>query len=450
MMSVLKNPPATRKNRPVPYRILLVFACLLFAAHALAQEEPPEPECSEENIDACDPDTISKWVQWALVTGPDHVEKRLSINALPGNPLFESPRLDAWRARKALISKERGVDWSSEYVWAVMRATESLGEKTSVGGAFRTYGLWEAVGRGKQNSGALIWKLEHRHAWGSNVSPAEMSAEIGYLGLVHSTLSGDGLWLANLYWRQRFRDRKFILHGGWVDVGDYVDTFVLGDPWSNFFNATFQIGGGTMPVPAEGLGLAVGAHLAEKAYLIGGFVDANSNPNSPFDSIDDFFSDQEYFTHLELGWNTDKSNAFMRNAHITLWHIDERVDKDALDGWGFNLAWTWILNRHWTTFLRAGYSEDAGAGLEKSVSTGFAWSKTLGGNQLGVGLNWGEPSESTWGGGLPEQTTLEVYYRIQLFRELFITPDLQFVHNPALHPEQGSLWVLGLRARLAF
>jgi porin len=73
-----------------------------------------------------------------------------------------------------------------------------------------------------------------------------------------------------------------------------------------------------------------------------------------------------------------------------------------------------------------------------------------GGNQLGVAYNFGVPNESTWGPGLDDQHTLELFYRVQLWKEIAITPDIQYIRNPALNPDDSSLWVFGLRARLAF
>ncbi len=88
--------------------------------------------------------------------------------------------------------------------------------------------------------------------------------------------------------------------------------------------------------------------------------------------------------------------------------------------------------------------------MERSLSTGFAYQTVPGGNQLGVAYNWGKPNESTWGPGLDNQQTLEVFYRIQLWKEIAITPDVQYIRNPALNPSASSMWVWGLRARLAF
>ena len=52
--------------------------------------------------------------------------------------------------------------------------------------------------------------------------------------------------------------------------------------------------------------------------------------------------------------------------------------------------------------------------------------------------------------GLDDQVSVEVYYRIQLWEELALTPDVQYIRNPAINPEASSLLVVGLRSRFAF
>ncbi len=70
-------------------------------------------------------------------------------------------------------------------------------------------------------------------------------------------------------------------------------------------------------------------------------------------------------------------------------------------------------------------------------------------NLLGFGLNWGRPSESSFGPDLDEQWTVELFYRWQLTPDLAVTPDIQFIVDPALNPDEDQLWVFGLRLRLA-
>jgi porin len=84
------------------------------------------------------------------------------------------------------------------------------------------------------------------------------------------------------------------------------------------------------------------------------------------------------------------------------------------------------------------------------VSGGFGYQNKPGGNQLGVGLNWGSPNSDTFGVDLDDQWISEVYFRIQLTENLRITPNLQIVVNPALNPDKNAVALFGLRAQMTF
>ena len=87
--------------------------------------------------------------------------------------------------------------------------------------------------------------------------------------------------------------------------------------------------------------------------------------------------------------------------------------------------------------------------MGKSVSAGLAYQKIAGHDVLGVGFNWEEPNEDTFGPGLKDQIILEMYYHFQLAEQFALTPDIQFIQDPALNPSENSLWIFGLRMRLA-
>ena len=96
-----------------------------------------------------------------------------------------------------------------------------------------------------------------------------------------------------------------------------------------------------------------------------------------------------------------------------------------------------------------GYADEGGSLMQKSVSVGFGFQPDPGGSVLGFGLNWGEVNEDTWGPNLRDQYTAELYYRWNLTPQFVITPDIEYLKNPALNQEEDSIWVFGLRARLA-
>ena len=99
-------------------------------------------------------------------------------------------------------------------------------------------------------------------------------------------------------------------------------------------------------------------------------------------------------------------------------------------------------------FFRAGFSEDGGALLERSVSAGLGHYMPGRGDLVALGLNWGRPS-TDFGPNPDEQITSEVFYRVQLSPNFALTPTVQYVNDPALNPGASSAWFLGVRARLA-
>ena len=85
---------------------------------------------------------------------------------------------------------------------------------------------------------------------------------------------------------------------------------------------------------------------------------------------------------------------------------------------------------------------------ERSVSVGLGYHTLKGRAVLGVGLNWSRPSEDTLGADLDDQYIAEIYFRWQVLKILTITPDVQFLFDPALNPDENVIAVFGIRARI--
>ena len=242
---------------------------------------------------------------------------------------------------------------------------------------------------------------------------------------------------------------KFSFVAGVVDATDYLTMYGLINPWTSFSNLAF-LTEPTIPIPNQGLGAAFGWMATRNIYLVGGLADSNSDPSEPGDMWDSFFDDSEYLKHIEIGWTSSQDRIYFDNIHLTYWHADERVNAATPDGWGLSFSYAKFFDDKWMPFLRIGYAEDGGSLYERSVGTGLGYYMAGTRDLLGVGLNWSKPSESSFGPGLNDQYTLEVYYRYQLSQNLALTPDIQYIKDPALNPDEDSLWVFGLRARLAF
>jgi len=339
---------------------------------------------------------------------------------------------------------EEGLNFSIDSV--TLAANQSLpgADDNASGGMLRFYGQWDVTGKGTASTGSPIWKLEHRHAY-TDTSPKDFLFGAGALGLDVPPFSDEETRLTNFYWKQRLNDGRSTIVAGMLDSTDYVDVFVLASPWTGFVNFAFSTGTTTIALPGDAaLGAAGATMLGDQFFVIGGLVDMLSDPTDPLEGFETFFDDNQYFKSIEFGWTPDQKNIYTDNIHVTIWHADESETQGTAEGQGYNLSYSRLFGQ-WLPFIRGGYSEDAGTLAAKSISLGTGYFG-LGGesNKLGVGFNWAEIDAAD------DQYTTEIFYLVKATKWLEVTPDIQWIKNPALNADESSITVLGLRGRAIF
>lgn len=343
--------------------------------------------------------------------------------------------------------QDNGVDIALDYSAVAVTANEVLpdSEDDASGGMLRFYGSWAAVNRGKPNTGSLVWKVEHRHAY-SDTSVKDFLFGAGALGLVTPPFSDEGGRLTNFYWKQRFNQGRGTVTAGFLDATDYFDVYALASPWTGFLNFAFSTGTTTTALPGDAtLGVAAASMLGEEWFVIGGITDMESDPTDPLEGFNTVADESNFFKSIEIGWTPSQSQIYLDNIHVAYWHADESIAQGTTKGQGINISAS-RMSGPWLPFLRAGFSEDAGTLTESSVSTGFAY-YGLGRetNNLGIAINWADIDESD-----DDQYTLEAFYFMKLGKYLEITPDVQYIKNPALNPEEDHITIIGVRARVVW
>ena len=368
--------------------------------------------------------------------GPDAVENQMATDS------------ETWDEWKKVLKDERGFAFSVDYTSVLLTASETFSDDNAAGGIARIYGAWDLWNEG---AGALVWKFEHRHRYG-DVSPFDFSlGQMGYVGLQEPPFNDSEFRTQNLYWRHRLNGGRSTLIAGVLDVTDYLDAFALASPWLHFMNFVFSTGSAAIGLPNDGaIGVAFGTMMTDNIYLIAGITDTNGDPGKPFDGFDNFFSDNEYFTSVEIGWTSSHQRIIFDNTHLTIWHKDRQVAAGVNSGWGFAFSFSRYLNDNFMPFVRGGYADDGGSLLQKSLSVGVGYRAQAFSGLLGVGLNWGEPNEDTFAPGLNDQYAIEVFYRVPVGKRFAVTADTQFIKDPALNPTESSIFMFNVRARFAF
>jgi len=68
---------------------------------------------------------------------------------------------------KKQVEEQYGFAFGFDYNALYQAATESLGDDHEAGAVLRIFGQWTAIGRGSENTGTLVYKVENRHRIGT-------------------------------------------------------------------------------------------------------------------------------------------------------------------------------------------------------------------------------------------------------------------------------------------
>lgn len=414
--------------------------CLLMASTGMnSGQAAPEPTDSQAQSVTERPlgGRSSSSNNAARFGGPNSVEEALAEDRVD----VERSGLDRWNAWKDGLDDRYGLKFSLEYNALGQGYSDSpVGEDWSASGNARFFGSWTLVGKDTPNPGSLVFRVDNRHAY-TDLAPQDAGIAAGSALPTGSLFSGREWGLVNLQWSQVILDGRGGVVVGFTPADDYFHAYALASPLTAFSNLAFSTGG-EIALPDTGLGIAAGTMLGEHWYWKGGVHDANGSSTAP--SLD-VIGDWELYKNLEVGWTSGQDKLFFNNLHLGVWHADERSEAGVPESWGIVGNASWYFEKYrLLPFLRGGWSDGDAALLDGQVSVGTG--KQFRERDLaGIGVSWGSPSAL----GLRDQWTTELFYRFQ-FRNLAITPSVQWVANPALNPEEDQLFVGSLRARAVF
>ena len=196
----------------------------------------------------------------------------------------------------------------------------------------------------------------------------------------------------------------------------------------------------SIAIPDTGFTAGIGYAIDDQWYLKLATHDANGSLDDPG------FFDQgaEFFSFVEFGWTPAIDDRDLKDVHITLWHVDQRVNENIPEGDGVAFGGSWSFDKEWIIFGRTGQSRGKASMMKRSTTVGVShiWKAYL--DVFGLAVNYSEPVNEK----LREQTTVETFLKVKLAQNIAITPSFQWLINPALNPQQDHIQIYGLRIRI--
>ncbi len=313
-------------------------------------------------------------------------------------------------------------------------------------GSLDIYGAWHLVDSATLGDGTLGFVYRDRNVW-SPLTGNQLAADAGLPWGINNSGSAAYNRFNQVWWQQSLLGEKLLIQAGKIDQTTHFNTNRVASSDGRDFLMQSLVYSQTIAFPANGLGFNLRYWPDPRLYVDAGLADANGNPDrKPNDSIDSFLQGH-YFEAVEIGFVPDMKTVSpaLGEGHYRLmgWHTAEASDHGA--GSGVALSVDQELPNQMVPFIRMGYCP-AGAGR---TSTEVDWGVVSvaplerSSDRLGFGATWAKPTAPS----THDQFAFELFYRAQMVDGFQITPDAEFIINPALNPNSNFQAVFGLRVR---
>jgi hypothetical protein len=444
------------------HRLAVVSCVVIFSGsgHLLAQEAGHEEATDGTQQESPGPEGGHTTEQYPADerrygTNRDPVE-RLNRSLPKSDSLFDASLPQSYSDFKTGLYEKHGLKLGVSYQSLYQKASESLTDTDSAwGGWFQFNGAWTAINRGQDLQGKLVLVLDGRHIINpsSHTAPGLLSIETGSLWPTDGAYLDWRIYPVSFFWEQRVKKERFAFRLGQEVALAVLDPFRFDEMKSSFTTSTLALPIATIPAGAPGLSLSAKWWPVKDSELY--FSGIVSDINSPEGKVDwgGLFETGEIFAGVEAGHFWIREDDDFDHAHLTLWYADEvsTAPWATKAGWGFKVSG----NKQWGRFVVFGdyaHNTAEGGGLgttntRQAVNLGAAHVNPLGNRgEVALGVSWGDPIA----GELRSQSGLEVYWKILVMSNLWLTPGIQYIVHPTFNPETDSFSIAQLKFSFFF
>jgi hypothetical protein len=426
---------------------------------------PAQDQGSSESADDTVEATASTNVQEEQDEYPGH-KRRFAANQDPLTRLDKSlPKpgslVDSFMPERLTqfkkgLHEKHGLKLGVSYQSLYQKASASLTDEDSAwGGWFLFNSAWTPLNRGQDWEGTLVFVLDARHIINpsTNAEPGIFHVDTGSLWPTDGAFYSWNLYPATFFWEQWGARDRFAFRVGQLAAIAIIDPFRFDEVKSSFTGTLMTNPFSIIPVAAPGLGVAAKWWPVKDSdlYVVGIISDINAQDGVV--SWNTVFQNGEIFAGGEVGYNRIRTKDDFDHAHLTLWHADEASTAawDTTAGWGFKLSGHKQLNR-FVVFGHYAYNTAEGGGLgatnsRRAVSVGAARIHPAGiKGEIALALSRSEPIDD----GFRSQSGLELYWKILVTPNLWLTPGVQYIVDPTFTLEIDRLWIPQIKFSLFF
>lgn len=331
------------------------------------------------------------------------------------------------------------------------------GENDVAAGWALLEGKWEMYNRGQDFEGSLVGTLDWRHTFTDGRDPAAWGTfDVGSLWPTDFGYVEWDPWVPVAFWEQWFTKDRFVLRLGQQNVGQIYDFFRFKDLRVAFSSTPFNAPASVIPFPGPGLGAAFELWPIKDStlYVVGTVNDMNFEIEEW--TWDDAIDDADFFYGLEVGYNWARAPGDFDHLHLNLFYADKPAENPlplfhSRSGWGIKVLGEKQMGR-FVGFGSYTYNTSKGGAFgatfaKHATTAGLAVLKPFGlRGEIGLGTSWAQPYDSD----LQSQFGVEGYWKLLLLPNMWVTPGVQVIFDPTFNPQEDTITIGQIKARLFF
>ncbi|HEX6829207.1 MAG TPA: carbohydrate porin [Burkholderiales bacterium] len=369
------------------------------------------------------------------------------------------------RARTRHSPYEEALDLYGDYSRLKARSEKEIGLSWSVDLSYLQQ--WGRPGGGSPDAQMLAtpgvdWVLFHSRSLGegslqfaytaarypTSRDAGDVQAALGLATPINDFPSRQNVF-AQLSYTHAFPGNSLLVSFGQYPFSNFDGNQYLNNQQQNFNNFLFAQNG-SQTYPNAGLGAYVQANLTSAVQFAAGFQSA-ANITAANLSVKGF-GDGGFAWFGYAQWTPGFRGMGTSQYSLTYYQVPSVPQQARSTGWSLNAVQN--LDSTWAVFARANRAYDFVAPIRGSYVLGGAMNNPLGRSPTDqIGLAFGHADAApppTLPPGARDEKIVEAYWNWTLAKALLLTPDVQYIRDPALDPTRTSAWVWSLRATLMF
>ena len=469
---------ATKRTcRGIP-PVIFLFT-LLFLPGSVWSATPAEAEAAEQDIagedssaessqNAVPTRTVYKSSDYGIANAPEDLankleepeQRRKQRDSLFDYTLFDSGRTAFQESTKSLYEKtsiQLGINSNNLYqhVDDVAPGTD----KDGVSSDLDVIARWELTNKGTATMGQIFTHVEGR--WDYGTTPPSDIGDQNLRSLIRTADPFNSytptFLIRNMYWQQGSRSAGWTYRLGKITSDQTLGTSSHLNPFLTFLPSGSV--GSNAAHPDSGPG-AVGIKYFDDArwYVLGLISDANGDrEDMDFGDIDE----GDFFKSVELGYKIFPQTDQAGYSKLTIGHTDGATDGKpnnvALGPSGWSVAGKYEqelsadgrmigILKYGKTYNDSGLFEELASGHFLLYDPDLPGVRKIKNDVVGVSLVWAKAPIP----GTREETNLEIFYRLPVFRQLDVSFSYMSFWNVARNPDIDQANVYSVRLRTTF